>query len=135
MKRKTDLTEEQVLMIMHQYRLGIDSRETASYIGCSQAFISTIVKAFNGSIKKLDVLARDHAELILKLSPFYTEPQHILNTEEDKALKITSELWNQLIKMEQIISFHPDDMKEHSRDIHNIQNRIMSRMYMKNSKK
>jgi hypothetical protein len=52
MKRKTNLTEVQVLMIMHQYRHGVDSRETAHFLGCSQGFISTIVKAFNGSEKK-----------------------------------------------------------------------------------
>lgn len=75
MRRKTEITEDQALMIMHQYRLGVDSRETANYIGCSSAFISTFVKAFNGSQRKLDVLAKDHVELILRLSPFYNSKQ------------------------------------------------------------
>lgn len=76
MKRKATITEEQALMIMHQYRNGVDSRETANYVGCSQGFISTFVKAFNGSKKKLDVLAQEHADLIMRISPFYnSKPQ------------------------------------------------------------
>jgi hypothetical protein len=75
MKRKTQITEEQALIIMHQYRKGVDSRETANYIGCSQAFISTFVRAFNGNKNKLDVLAQDHAELIMRISPFYKSKQ------------------------------------------------------------
>ena len=73
MSRKTIITEEQALTIMNKYRLGIDSRITAKSIGCSQHFISNFVKAFNGSKKKLDLLAQDHADLIIRISPFYNQ--------------------------------------------------------------
>jgi hypothetical protein len=125
MKRKTDLTEEQVLMIMNQYRIGVDSRETASFIGCSQPFISTIVKAFNGSTKKLDLLAKDLAELIKKLSPFYLSDLNSTSKEQE-ALDLTGQLWNKIIELDVL---HQMDNQEHCRDIHNIQNRIQARIY------
>jgi predicted transcriptional regulator len=75
MSRRTQITEEQALIIMHQYRKGVDSRDTANYIGCSQAFVSTFVRAFNGDKNKLDVLAKEHTDLIMRLSPFYKSKQ------------------------------------------------------------
>jgi hypothetical protein len=43
---------------------------------------------------------------------------------EKQALEATATLWNILILLKEV---HPDDMTEHKRDIHNIQNRIMAR--------
>lgn len=50
----------------------------------------------------------------------YSESQ----VKENEALIITQELWNKLLELEEK---HPDDMQEHRKDIHNIQNRIMAR--------
>lgn len=48
--------------------------------------------------------------------------------EEIKVLEKTAELWNLIIKLPEM---HPDDIAEHRRDVHNIQNRIAARMYFK----
>jgi hypothetical protein len=44
----------------------------------------------------------------------------------EKVLKLTSELWGEILKLDII---HSSDNLETSRDIHNIQNRIMARKY------
>ena len=54
-----------------------------------------------------------------------------LNEKEQKALNLSVELWKALLDLEVI---HPDDRKENSIDIHNIQNRICSRPYFKKNK-
>lgn len=56
-------------------------------------------------------------------SPFTPKPQ-IMTEAEQKALDMTVELWNQMLELEVL---HPSDRSETCRDIHNIQNRIMSR--------
>lgn len=43
---------------------------------------------------------------------------------EQKTLDITTELWSSFLDLEVL---HADDIHEMRRDIHNIQNRIMSR--------
>ena len=50
-----------------------------------------------------------------------------LKTKEKEVLKLTSNLWSAIIELEKYNSIHPDDIHEHRRDIHNIQNRILSR--------
>lgn len=50
----------------------------------------------------------------------------ILTEKELKALELTSALWNALLDLDAEYS-HPDDIHEHRRDIHDIQNRVMSR--------
>ena len=44
----------------------------------------------------------------------------------EKALRLTKELWQLLLDLE---VKHEDDIHEHRRDIHNIQNRLMARKY------
>jgi len=51
-----------------------------------------------------------------------------LNEKEQKALDLTVHLWDALLQLE---ALHPDDLTEHSRDLHNIQNRIMSRPFVR----
>lgn len=50
-----------------------------------------------------------------------------LTEKEAKAMNLTSQLWNMLLQIEREHSMHPDDIHEHRRDIHNIQNRILAR--------
>lgn len=50
-----------------------------------------------------------------------------LTEKEAKAMRLTSELWSTLLEIEREHSMHPDDIHEHRRDIHDIQNRILSR--------
>lgn len=50
-----------------------------------------------------------------------------LTEKEAKALDLTRQLWNALLEIEKEHSMHPDDIHEHKRDIHNIQNRILAR--------
>lgn len=47
-----------------------------------------------------------------------------LTPAEDAALRLTADLWNQLLALPEL---HPDDIAEHRRDIHDIQNRVMAR--------
>jgi hypothetical protein len=42
-------------------------------------------------------------------------------------MDLTSALWNALLEIEKEHILHPDDIHEHRRDIHNIQNRILAR--------
>ena len=48
------------------------------------------------------------------------------NEQIEKVIKLTSELWSEILKLEII---HSSDNLETQRDIHNIQNRIMARKY------
>ncbi len=50
-----------------------------------------------------------------------------LTEKEVKAMDLTSALWNALLEIEKEHILHPDDIHEHRRDIHNIQNRILAR--------
>ena len=50
-----------------------------------------------------------------------------LTEKEAKALDLTRQLWNAILEIEAEHSLHPDDIHEHRRDIHNIQNRILAR--------
>jgi hypothetical protein len=47
-----------------------------------------------------------------------------LDEKEIEVLALTAKLFNLLGELEDV---HPDDIHEHRRDIHNIQNRIMAR--------
>lgn len=47
---------------------------------------------------------------------------------EKEILELTSLLWS---KIHQLEVLHPDDIHEHRKDIHNIQNRVAARMYFK----
>jgi hypothetical protein len=50
-----------------------------------------------------------------------------LTATEAKAIEITSALWTVLLEIESEHTLHPDDIHEHRRNIHNIQNRILAR--------
>jgi hypothetical protein len=47
-----------------------------------------------------------------------------MNDKEKKALELSVALWAALLDLEKE---HPDDIHEHRRDIHSIQNRIAAR--------
>lgn len=47
-----------------------------------------------------------------------------LDDKEKKAMDLTVQLWTALLELE---TEHPDDIHEHRRDIHCIQNRIAAR--------
>lgn len=47
-----------------------------------------------------------------------------LNMEEQEVLRLTAVLWEKYIALEEI---HPEDNVEMMRDIHSIQNRVLSR--------
>lgn len=51
-----------------------------------------------------------------------------LNPKELESLSLTVQLWGSLLELKEL---HPDDIHEHRRDIHNIQNRIMARKHRK----
>lgn len=55
-----------------------------------------------------------------------------MNEKEEKCMAITSHLWDSLIELKVL---HPEDINEHRRDIHNIQNRIAARVHFKNKLK
>jgi hypothetical protein len=50
-----------------------------------------------------------------------------LDEKEKKALEQTVILWNSIYDLDIL---HPDDLNEHRRDIHNIQNRIQARVFL-----
>ena len=47
-----------------------------------------------------------------------------LNEKEQTAMDLTVQLWSALVALD---TEHPDDIHEHRRDIHSIQNRIAAR--------
>lgn len=65
------LSEQDILQIMQMYRNNEDLRLIAKHIGISQASVSAIIRAFNGSEQKLELLHKQHRLAIMKLSPFY----------------------------------------------------------------
>lgn len=69
-------------------------------------------------------------EQFVKANPeMKTESDEVKDDSEcDKALKLSAELWNEFLKLEVI---HPDDIPETRRDIHNIQNRLLARQNRK----
>jgi hypothetical protein len=48
-----------------------------------------------------------------------------LTDKEMELISLTAKLWNKFLKLP---SIHPSDNREMERDIHNIQNRILSRL-------
>lgn len=48
----------------------------------------------------------------------------MLTNEEKRIIEMTAELWNALLALPE---YHPNDMPENARDIHCIQNRVLSR--------
>jgi len=50
-----------------------------------------------------------------------------LNTKEQEALDLTIQLWNKIMELDIL---HHNENQEHCRDIHNIQNRLQSRVFL-----
>jgi hypothetical protein len=50
-----------------------------------------------------------------------------LNAKEQEAIDLTVQLWNAIIELDVL---HPMENQEHCRDIHNIQNRLQSRVFL-----
>jgi hypothetical protein len=66
-----EISRRLALEIMEKHRQDIDLRVIAEYANVSPTFISNFVKAFNGNVGKLNILAYKHQEVIRQVSPFY----------------------------------------------------------------
>lgn len=50
-----------------------------------------------------------------------------LTEKELQAIELTTKLWNAIVELDVL---HPMENQEHCRDIHNIQNRLQSRVFL-----